>query len=69
MMNALEILRYEERMDALDAYSEKADRKEEEFADEVCYECGLEGQERDEYFAKVYHEEYERLVAEYKKTL
>ena len=68
-MNALEILHYEERMDALDAYSEKADEKAEEFAEEVCDACGLEGQERDEYFAKVYHEEYERLVAEYEKTL
>ena len=69
MMTALEIMHYEDRLDALDAYSEKADAKAEEFADEVCDSCGLEGQERDEYFAKVYRETYDLLMAEYEKTL
>ena len=69
MMNALEILRYEERMDALDAYSEKADERAEEFADEVCDECGLEGEERFAWWDRVYYEEYARLMAEYEKNL
>lgn len=69
MMNALEILRYEERMDALDAYSEKADRKAEEIADDLCDQFGLEGQERSDYWSKVYYAEYDRLMDEYEKTL
>lgn len=69
MMNALEILHYEERMDALDAYSEKADERAEEFADDLCDQFGLEGQERSDYWNKVYYAEYDRLMDEYEKTL
>lgn len=69
MLNAIECAEYEARLDAMDAYAHKADRKAEEFADEVCDECGLEGEERFAWWDRVYYEEYARLMAEYEKNL
>ena len=69
MMSALEILHYEDRLDALDAYSEKADCKAQETADEMCDMFGLDGAERETYWNKVYYAEYARLMAETEKSL
>lgn len=69
MMSALEILHYEARLDAIDAYSIKAEEKAEEYADEYCDMFGLEGDERSDEWVRVYYAEYERLMDEYEKTL
>lgn len=60
---------YEERMDALDAYSFKAHERAEVTADDTCDMFGLDGEERTSYWAKVYYAEYDRLMDEYEKTL
>ena len=69
MLNTLERLHYEDRLDALDAYSFKAHEMAEEAADETCDMFALEGEERTAYWDKVYYAEYERLMEEYEKTL
>lgn len=69
MLNTMERIRYEERLDALDAYSFKAHEQAEEAADESCDMYCLEGDERTAYWAKVYYAEYDRLMDEYEKTL
>ena len=69
MMSALEILHYEDRLDAIDAYSIKAEEKAEEYADEYCDMFGLEGDERSAEWGRVYYAEYDRLMDEYEKTL
>ena len=69
MMSAIEILHYEDRLDAIDAARIKAEEAAEETADETCDMFGLEGDERRAYWDKVYYAEYERLMDEYEKTL
>ena len=69
MLNTLERLHYEDRLDALDAYSFKAHEQAEEAADEACDMVALEGDERTTYWNKVYYAEYDRLMDEYEKTL
>lgn len=69
MLNTLELLHYEDRLDALDAYSFKAHEQAEETADETCDMFCLEGDERTAYWNKVYYAEYDRLMDEYEKTL
>lgn len=69
MPNAYEILRVEDRMDALDAYSETAHDLAEEAADETCDMFALEGAERNVYWDKVYRAEYDRLMEAYEKAL
>lgn len=68
-MNELEVLRYEDRLDALDTYSLKAHEQAEETAEETCDMFALEGDERTAYWDKVYYAEYDRLMDEYEKTL
>ena len=48
---------YEERLDALDAYSFKAHEQAEETAEETCDMFALEGEERTAYWNKVYYAE------------
>lgn len=60
---------YEERLDALDAYSLKAHDMAEETAEETCDMFALEGDERTAYWNKVYYAEYDRLMDQYEKTL
>lgn len=67
MMTAYELLLHEDRMDALDAYSDKAHEQAEEAADETCDMFGLEGDERKAYWDKVYYAEYDRLMEAYEK--
>lgn len=69
MLSAIEILHYEDRLDALDLYSDKATAKAEEMADELCDMFGLEGDERKRYCHKAFTEEYDRLMEEYEKAL
>lgn len=69
MWKTIEQMDYEERLDAMDAYSEIAEEKASEAADETCDMFGLEGQERSDYWDKVYYAEYERLMEEYEKSL
>lgn len=69
MLSAIEILHYEDRLDALDLYSDKATARAEEKADELCDMFGLEGDERKSCWDKAYNEEYERLMEEYEKAL
>lgn len=60
---------YEEKLEALDLYSNEAHDKAEEAAEETCDMFGLEGEERTDYWNKVYYAEYDRLMDEYEKTL
>ena len=60
---------YEEKLEALDLYSNEAHDKAEEAADETCDMFGLEGEERTDYWNTVYYAEYDRLMDEYDKTL
>lgn len=60
---------YEKKLEALDLYSNEAHDKAEEAADETCDMFGLEGEERTDYWNKVYYAEYDRLMDEYEKTL
>ena len=60
---------YEEKLEALDLYSNEAHDKAEEAAAETCDMFGLEGEERTDYWNKVYYAEYDRLMDEYEKTL
>ena len=69
MLSAYEIMKREERLDKIDAYSIKAEEAAEEAADEACDMFCLEGEERRAYWDKVYYAEYERLMDEYEKTL
>ena len=69
MLNTLERLRYEDRLDALDAYSFKAHERAEEAAEETCDMFCLEGDERTAYWNKVYYAEYDRLMDAYEKAL
>lgn len=66
-MNDLEILYYEDRLDALDAQRDKAHEQAEEAADETCDMFGLEGDERAAYWEKVYYAEFDRLMEAYEK--
>lgn len=69
MLNTMERIHYEDRLDALDAYSFKAHEQAEEAAEETCDMFALEGDERTAYWSKVYYAEYDRLMDEYEKTL
>ena len=68
-MTSIELLRYYDRLDALDAAKDKAHEKAEEIADETCDMFGLEGEERRVYWNQVYFEEYARMMAENEKNL
>ena len=68
LYRASTLLDYEARIDAMDAYSHKAEEKAEETADETCDMFGLEGEERRAYWDKVYYAEYDRLMGEYEKN-
>ena len=69
MLNTMERIHYEDRLDALDAYSFKAHEMAEESAEETCDMFALEGEERTAYWNKAYYAEYDRLMDEYEKTL
>lgn len=60
---------YEEKLEALDLYSNDAHDLAQEAADETCDMFGLEGAERTAYWEKVYYAEYDRLMDAYEKTL
>lgn len=60
---------YEEKLEALDLYSNEAHDLAEEAADETCDMFALEGAERNVYWDKVYRAEYDRLMEAYEKSL